>query len=80
MNIKVLASLGVVVALLTALLLASSYTSSEATIEDAPSVEAPEEVSAGPEPDSSLGGNGFGVETTVNVADQDISTTVEVAE
>jgi hypothetical protein len=79
MNMKVLASLGVVVAFLTAWLLVSLYSVSTVTIE--PSSDAPEEVlSRGHNEGAVLGGEDFGVKTSVNVANQDVITTVQVAE
>jgi|GEM_PF-4392662 len=79
MNIKVLASLGVIMALLAAWLLVSFYSAS--SVEVTPTgVDAPVELSAGSEPGAALGGEDFGVETSVNVANQDVTTKVKVAE
>jgi hypothetical protein len=78
MNIKVLASLGVVVALLTAWLFASLYSSAQ--IQLLPGADAPEELSAGPLPGSTLGGQSQNVRTSVEVANTDVTTTVRVAE
>lgn len=79
MNIKVLASLGVVVALLSAWLLVSLYSASSVEVTPA-GEEAPEELSAGSLEGTAMGGSEFGVQTTVNVANQDVKTTVRVAE
>ncbi len=79
MNIKVLATLGVLVALLSGWLLVSLYAAS--TVEVSPSAqEAAEELSAGSMDGAALGNEEFGVRTSVNVANQDVETTVRVAE
>lgn len=74
-----LASLGVIVALLSAWLLVSLYSAS--SVDVLPSGEdAPQELSAGASPGVAMGNEEFGVSTSVNVANQDVETTVRVAE
>ncbi len=77
MNIKVLASLGVIVALLTAWLLVSLYSASR--VEITPTQEAAVERSGG-SLDAVLEGQSMGVSTSVDVANKDVKTSVTVAE
>lgn len=79
MNIKALASIGVVVALLTAWLLSSLYSASNVQIKEVSS-SAKAERSVPASMDAIGEGQSQGVTTSVNVANQDVKTTVRVAE
>lgn len=80
MNTKVLASLGVIVALLTAWLFVSLYSAANVQIKEV--APTPVEVDASASvPENSVGeGESQGVKTSVNVANTDVQTTVRVAE
>ena len=80
MNTKVLASLGVIVALLTAWLFASVYASTNVSVEGAVTAAAAVERSPGPLSGSVFEGQSAAVKTSVNIANQDVQTTVRVAE
>lgn len=80
MNTKVLASLGVIVAFLTAWLFFSLYSAANVVVEDAaPSAASESRVPSAPSEAFGLG-ESQGVHTSVTVANQDVMTSVRVAE
>ena len=80
MNTKVLASLGVVVAFLMAWLVFSLFTASSVIIEEAAPSAATSFRSPSIPSDAIGAGQSKGVETSVMVANQDVKTSVRVAE
>ena len=79
MNMKVLASFGVIISVLAAFWLVSAYTNSDAEM-NLRATDISDDVLSGTDSGAAIGGTGFEIKTSVEVADQDVSTSVIVEE